>query len=528
MPIYDHAYDFDTAPYAVSLIELEPLENAPLLLESHDLFKRLSLLSLSDTESLYRGLSTVGDIKTPLATLYAGHQFGFFNPQLGDGRAAIVGAFTDSVDASTFYPTRYQTLVRDFLERKQEVGNALPCYEHFSLFNRPLPVELQLKGAGRTPYSRMGDGKAVLRSSLREYVASEAMWALGIPTTRAMSLVHDPNTPVYREHKESAAIVLRVAPNFLRLGHIEYWGRHGYADRIWPYIHDAHTLFFGEKEASNNDQLHNVMLMCAILTGVMIAQWQAVGFCHGVMNSDNMSLIGLTIDYGPYGFLDGFDMGHVCNHSDDTARYSYKNQPAIALWNLQRCLEACEKSIDNAETYASIKTAVDQHYQDAFNTTFLTLYREKIGLIDRKTTPDIEFGEIMKSMLGWLHQQTIDYTRFFATLPQWVNASEEGREHIEKTIWSLRDQHGSGWLRSIYTPLVSEGRVSFGEGASPMIVPRNYLLQEMIDTAEKGDVTSLATTMKLFMTPYNASHQGSDLFNAPPDWASQICVSCSS
>ena len=228
----------------------------------------------------------------PLASVYSGHQFGHWAGQLGDGRAIWLG----EIDTPTG------------------------------------PQELQLKGAGLTPYSRMGDGRAVLRSSIREFLCSEAMHGLGIPTTRALALTASP-APVVRETVETAAVVTRVAPSFIRFGHFEHFSAAGRIDelrRLADFVIDHH--YPACRQGGN--PYAALLEAVSARTAELLAQWQAVGFCHGVMNTDNMSILGLTIDYGPFQFLDAYVPGHICNHSDSAGRYAFSRQPNIAYWNL--------------------------------------------------------------------------------------------------------------------------------------------------------------------------------------------------
>ena len=234
----------------------------------------------------------------PLASVYSGHQFGVWAGQLGDGRALWLG----------------------------EVDTAAG------------PLEIQLKGAGLTPYSRMGDGRAVLRSSIREFLCSEAMHALGMPTTRALCVTGSA-LPVRREEIETAAVLTRVAPSFIRFGHFEHFAsqeRDAELRRLADFVIEHH--YPACREAAN--PYAALLAAVAARTATLMAQWQAVGFCHGVMNTDNMSILGLTIDYGPFGFLDAFDPGHICNHSDHEGRYAWARQPNVALWNLHALAQA--------------------------------------------------------------------------------------------------------------------------------------------------------------------------------------------
>ncbi len=531
-------FSFDTEPLAFHTVAIEDLPHAQLLHENVDLLDalpQLKAMSSEDRLGLYKGERTGYGIEEAIATLYAGHQFGYFNPQLGDGRAAIV-ATDENVSISQFFPKAFQNLVSDFIHRKKEQGNSEWAFDAFDFFEKSTSVELQLKGSGITPYSRSGDGKAVLRSSVREYLASEAVYQLGIPSTRAVSLVHDVQTPVYRETRESAAMVLRVAPSFLRLGHVEYWGRHGYAERLTPYIGYLFRAFFKTKgiDFSPVQQLQAVLTISAILNAVTMAQWQGVGFCHGVLNSDNISLLGMTLDYGPYGFLDAFDMGHICNHSDHGGRYAYKNQPAIGLWNYSRLLEACQDFIGNDEDYQALKTSIEGTFQDAFNTSFLAVYRQKLRMEDRKLIPDIEFGEVLKSLLAYLHQNKLDYTRFFTALPAWESAFKANTpEHvadIERLAMGIKSSEAAWWLHEIYAPYLQKNGLS---GASqtqvnPTIVLRNHIAQALIEDAQANRFDAFAEGFTRLQTPFDMAHHAHDWADVPPASAKEICVSCSS
>ena len=249
-----------------------------------------------------------GNTFSTLASVYSGHQFGVWAGQLGDGRALLLG------------------------EAQTPMGK----------------LEVQLKGAGLTPFSRMGDGRAVLRSSIREFLCSEAVHALGIPTTRALAIVGSP-LPVRRETVETAAVVTRIAPSFLRFGHFEHF-THTASDvvalrrladatiaRYFPELVDAPAPYAALLETVTRR------------TASLIAQWQSVGFCHGVMNTDNMSMLGLTIDYGPFGFLDAFDPGHICNHTDTSGRYAYARQPNAAFWNLHALAQGLMPLIEDSD-----------------------------------------------------------------------------------------------------------------------------------------------------------------------------------
>ncbi|MFZ2390068.1 MAG: YdiU family protein, partial [Polaromonas sp.] len=274
----------------------------------------------------------------PLASVYSGHQFGGWAGQLGDGRAILLGE----------------------IETPRGVQ------------------EVQLKGAGSTPYSRMGDGRAVLRSSIREFLCSEAMHGLGIPSTRALCVTGS-DAEVRREEIETAAVVTRTAPSFIRFGHFEhfsYSNRHLQLKTLADYVIDQ--FYPACREASR--PYAALLQAVSERTAHLMAAWQATGFCHGVMNTDNMSILGLTIDYGPFQFLDAFDPGHICNHSDNQGRYAYNKQPNIAYWNLFCLGQALLPLIENQED----ALAALESYKTIFPEALQARMRAKLGLPDEQ------------------------------------------------------------------------------------------------------------------------------------------------
>ena len=414
----------------------------------------------------------------PLASVYSGHQFGVWAGQLGDGRAILLG----------------------------ETANG---------------HEIQLKGAGRTPYSRMGDGRAVLRSSIREFLCSEAMHGLGIPTSRALCITGSP-APVRREEIETAAVVTRVAPSFVRFGHFEHFAANGqeaplqaladYAiDRYYPECRGT-TEFSGNAYAA-------LLQAVSERTARLMAQWQAVGFCHGVMNTDNMSILGLTIDYGPFQFLDAFVPGHVCNHSDSQGRYAYNRQPNVAYWNLFCLAQALLPLIGDEE----LAKAALESYRAVFPQEFMARMRAKLGL----TAEHEQDATLIDGILLLLAKNGVDYTIFWRRLSHAVgNGDFEPVRDLfaDRAAWDA-------WLLSYSELKRHYGRAEAANlmlKTNPKFVLRNHLGEQAIRAAKLGDFSELQTLQRLLERPFD-EHPGHDAYAAfPPDWASSIEISCSS
>ena len=423
----------------------------------------------------------------PLAAVYSGHQFGVWAGQLGDGRAHLLGG----------------------------------------LRNAQGHWEIQLKGAGRTPYSRGADGRAVLRSSIREFLCSEAMAGLGVPTTRALCVIGS-DQPVRREEIETAAVVTRVAPGFVRFGSFEHWAsrdRDAEVRRLADYVIDT---FRPECRAAANP--YDALLRdVARRTGELIAHWMAVGFMHGVMNTGNMSILGLTLDYGPFGFMEAFDAGHICNHSDTYGRYSYRNQPHVAQWNLYCLADAFLPLLKRPEI---ARAAVDETYGEAFESTFERLMRAKLGLRDGVADDEQFIGETF----GFLQQHRPDFTQFFRTLSR-LPAAVHGPERA-KTDAPLRDLFVDrtacdAWLdnwraRLAQTPWEDESRQTAMLAANPKYVLRNWLAEQAIRQAKAGDYSEVARLLACLRKPYDEQPEYEDYAALPPDWASGLEVSCSS
>ena len=433
------------------------------------------------------GGSATLDGSTTLASVYSGHQFGVWAGQLGDGRALWLG----------------------------EIDTPLG------------PQEWQLKGAGKTPYSRMGDGRAVLRSSIREFLCSEAMHALGIPTTRALALVGSP-AKVIREELETAAVVTRVAPSFLRFGHFEHFAAKGQTPQLqtladffiahqWPDL-----LSFDAGPARYTALLARV----SERTAALLAQWQSVGFCHGVMNTDNMSLLGLTIDYGPFQFLDGFDPSHICNHSDHQGRYAYARQPQIAFWNLYCLGQALMPLINDQDLAVSALEGFKNDYPRMLDERFAA----KLGLAQLVQ----DDHALIHSLLQLLATEKTDFSIFWRRLSHAVAAlshtsSSQAFEPVRDLF--IQAQAWDAWVPMYLQRLEKQEAATTAKAmlkTNPKFVLRNHLGEAAINQAKMGDFSGVQSLFKLLSSPFD-EHPGHDDFAAfPPDWASSISISCSS
>ncbi len=425
----------------------------------------------------------VVDAMDPIASAYAGHQFGSWVPELGDGRAIILGELVS------------------------------PSGVH---------QELQLKGAGLTRWSRMGDGRAVLRSTIREYLASAAMHGLGIPTTRALAIVGS-DMPVHRERTESAAILTRVAPTHIRFGTFEYLAarrmateRQQLADFV---IERFHPELFALPVAERYAAWYTTVVE---RTARLMAAWIAVGFAHGVMNTDNFSILGLTLDYGPYGWLDGYDPTLICNHSDWAGRYAFDQQPIVGLWNCARLGEALHPLIDEPAAMAAL-----EGYRVAYETEVAARMRAKLGLeiaADDDVSLATAFLELMRGVGA-------DYTRTFRALSRWDADDDASATPLRHELAGTTGL--DRWLEQYRARLTRESRRAAARHAAmlatnPKYVLRNWVAQEAIQNAETRNVGLVDEIRRLLERPFD-EHPGMARYAAkPPDWARDIVVSCSS
>jgi uncharacterized protein YdiU (UPF0061 family) len=423
----------------------------------------------------------------PLAMCYAGHQFGVYVPRLGDGRAILLGQVRNPAGALW---------------------------------------DVQVKGGGPTRYSRQGDGRAVMRSCIREYLCSEAMAGLGIPTTRALCLIGS-RQAVYREQPEPGAMLVRLAESHIRFGSLEYFfytGQYEHLRQLTDYVLEHHYPQLLEQDRPCLALLDEVIARTARL----IAQWQGAGFAHGVMNSDNMSMLGLTLDYGPFGFLDTYQAGFVCNHSDHQGRYAYAAQPRVGLFNLSCLAQALLPllSDDKDEAVRLARCSLDR-YQPQYEAAYLAVTRAKLGLVE--SVPDD--AHLWRDLLELMEGQ-VDYTHLFRALCRF--------DSIDVAVNNdLRDQFldraaFDGWSERYRQRLQREDSDDAQRGrrmqqVNPKYILRNYLAEQAIRKAEdEGDYAEVNQLLALLRQPFEEQPEHERYAAAPPEWAQSIRVSCSS
>ena len=419
----------------------------------------------------------------PLAMVYAGHQFGVYVPRLGDGRALLLGEVR-APDGAKW--------------------------------------DLHLKGGGPTPFSRGGDGRAVLRSTLREYLAGEALHALGIPSTRALCVLGS-RTPVYREDVETGAMLVRLAPSHVRFGTFEFFHHTGQPGHVATLADHVLTHHFPHLLEPGPEGRHARFFAEVVeRTARLVAGWQAVGFAHGVMNTDNMSILGLTLDYGPYGFLDDFDPGFICNHSDPQGRYAFNQQPRIALWNLACLGEALLTLITEDEARAALGA-----FQPSFAAHFLARMREKLGLTEARDGD----RALVEDLFAVMARSHVDYTRFFRALNRFDSRPDARNAPLRDHF--LPPEDFDAWAARYRARLASEGsedavRSARMDRVNPKYVLRNWVAQQTIARAQEGDFAEVDRVLALVSAPFD-EHPGSEAYaTAPPSWGRHLVVSCSS
>ena len=454
----------------------EPLQNPHLVAISTDMAERLNidLKWLNSAQGLaFLNGEYLPEGADPLCMVYAGHQFGGYSPQLGDGRGNLIGQIRDK-------------------------NNVL--------------WDLHLKGAGLTPFSRMGDGKAVLRSTIREFLISETLHYLGIPTSRALGIIGSDET-VQREKIETAALLMRVSETHIRFGHFEYFSHMKQHDELKKLSDHCLELYFPDQKTA--PQPYDAMLLeITAKTAKMIAQWQAFGFAHGVMNTDNMSVLGQSFDYGPFGFMEEFNPHYICNHSDTQGRYAFDQQPNVGFWNVQALTQALSPLLED-----NIAPKLLSLYQSEFFKKYDAMMAAKLGLKEGGTSK-----KLTAELHALLYEHKIDYTVFYRALSHY-----KGKELRAGTPHKAFTQ----WLVSYDAALNTEDQNTSARHAkmmqvNPKYILRNYLLQTAIEKAEEGDFIEIEKLLKIMSNPYAEQPEHEKYAEETPNWGKELEISCSS
>lgn len=485
-----------------SFVSPTPTDNPSVIHVSDDMLLELGI-SEEDTKSthflnIFSG-KDVYEGTQPYAMCYGGHQFGNWAGQLGDGRAINL----------------------------------------FEITHNNKRWALQLKGAGRTPYSRNADGLAVLRSSIREYLCSEAMFHLGVPTTRALSLILS-GEQVLRDilyngnaAYEKGAIVCRVAPSFIRFGNFQILSSRKDFDNLKRLTDYTIKHFFPHLGEPNSTAYIQFFKEVVESTQKMVLEWERVGFVHGVMNTDNMSILGLTIDYGPYGWLENYDPVWTPNTTDAGGRrYRFGNQASVALWNLLQLANALYPIIGEAKPLEDILKA----YQESFKMRHNDMMRQKLGL--NNPVDDTFISELEEL----LYRSEMDMTLFFRNLSQFDGSDTEGYAQSLAATSYIKDFNPAielwlKWLKEYAALIKTENRdkserMAAMNQVNPKYVLRNYMAQLAIDAADNGDFSIINELFHLLKKPYDEQPDMERWFAKRPDWARHkvgcSMLSCSS
>jgi len=435
----------------------------------------------------------------PMAHRYGGYQFGSWADQLGDGRAHLLG---------------------EFINTKGERW------------------ELQLKGSGKTPYSRFGDGRAVLRSSVREFLCSEAMYWLGVPTSRAATLtVTDDGVPrdmFYdgRMKMERGAVVLRVAPTWFRFGSFDILAKHKEFEELKQLADFILANSF--PEIAETGQAGYLAMFADVVdkTADMIARWSVVGFAHGVMNTDNMSIKGVTIDYGPFGFIDEYNPKFIPNHSDDMGRYDLDNQVNIGLWNLDKLGQALKPLLD-VEKHKQLEVIL-KGYGGIYQDIQLNLYRGKLGLTEKSDSDE----DLVDLLLDTMETTEADFTQTFRDLSE-LSLEDLKNKKIPESAWGLhqclKNKNIKVFLK-LYVDKIEnaktddENRMISMQKTNPRYILRNWIAQKAIEMAEEDDFSEVQFLQEILKNPFKINKVAEEKGYArkPPGWSKRLAVSCSS
>ena len=447
-----------------SVVEFQELKGIQSIYLNKSFIKEsLDPVSVTRLENILRGSEQPDQ---GISMVYAGHQFGQQVPQLGDGRGLMIGMIKD------------------------------------------LKLDLHIKGAGKTPYSRFGDGRAVTRSVIREYLVGEAMHALNIPTSRALMMVFS-NEPVFRETTEKGSQLLRTSKTHIRFGHFEYFAFTNQKEELYRLLDWCIENYFSEL-SDDKEKYAAFFREIVQRTAWMIADWQSIGFCHGVMNTDNMNILGETFDYGPYGFMETYSSKHVCNHTDTQARYSYQNQPLIGLWNCSVLAKTLEEVIDGAILEGHLK-----EYEIEFQTKLLQNFRNKLGLFEEDKNDPF----LIQELLNLMETNHLDFTISFQNLESILAGDHSiiDKEWVNK--FAARHDKESTSL---------EDRIQHCKAHNPKFILRNYHIQNVIEAAEQGDFTKLESLESMAKNPFEQFENLKEYYQPSPPGFNNLPLSCSS
>ena len=465
---FDNTYS-KLPEYFISNTSPIPVKSPELIILNDNLAKELglnfSLIDKKDLSKLFSGNSLPEGSKA-ISQAYAGHQFGHFT-MLGDGRAVLMG-------------------------------------EHISKNNERF--DIQFKGSGKTPFSRNGDGRAALGPMLREYIISEAMHALNIPTTRSLAVVKT-GEDVMRENRLQGAILTRVASSHLRVGTFQFIAARKSENELKTLINYTINRHYPNIKQSKNQALEFLKVMIKQQTNLVI-NWMRVGFIHGVMNTDNMAISGETIDYGPCAFMDAYDPQTVFSSIDQFGRYSYSNQPNITKWNLARFAECLIPLIDpNKDKAIEIATETINNFDKNYEIKWINMMRDKLGLFGQ----DPKDLVLILDLLTWMHKNKADYTNTFCVLMNENVQKNKIYEDENFIIWKKRWEE-----RLKLNNNNPEKFLKLMRSVNPLIIPRNHKVEEALEAANNNDLSPLIKLIKILEKPYDKQQENIDYQSPAP------------
>ena len=465
---FDNTYSKLPDPF-ISNTSPIPVKSPELIILNDNLAKQLglnfSLISKKELSNLFSGNSLPEGSKS-IAQAYAGHQFGHFT-MLGDGRAVLMG-------------------------------------EHISKNNERF--DIQFKGSGQTPFSRNGDGRAALGPMLREYIISEAMHSLNIPTTRSLAVVKT-GEDVVRENILQGAILTRVASSHLRVGTFQYVAMRNNESELRTLVDYTINRHYPNIKKSKNKALDLLKVLIELQIDLVV-NWMRVGFIHGVMNTDNMSISGETIDYGPCAFMDTYDPQTVFSSIDELGRYAYFNQPSITKWNLARFAECLIPLIDPKKDKAiEIATETINSFDKSYETKWINMMRDKLGLFGQDQKDQV----LIIDLLTWMHKNKADYTNTFCFLMD--ENFQHNKIYNDENFLTWKERWKERLKLNNNTP---EKYLSLMKSVNPLVIPRNHKVEEVLESANNNDLSPLKKLINVLEKPYEKTKENIDYQSPAP------------